>query len=281
MKTLLSIAVFAALAVTVGPSFQSTGALAGQGKAIYSGFTFTTGGCELGPAYCEMRKPKEWREREIETVKNAIDEIAARPYGAAILARTQEAGFRTLRRYTFGGTRDTKTKTPIPIPAADAQLHHASDATAIDFNDKFFRAPNERDLFSGNPGYVLTAKIFLHECLHAIDRWSSTQDFSRLTGFVQLGGEWVLGPYSERELAEYARFSTELDRLNEIGDPAAVWRHSRAFALGMKPVRVPAMNAKNPKEAFAEIGAHLIIDDNARKYLPSAVVAFFDAEVFR
>lgn len=49
----------------------------------------------------------------------------------------------------------------------------------------------------------------------------------------------------------------------------------------MRPIRVPTMQSiRSPAEAFAEIGSHLVLDQNARKYLPSELTAYFDANVF-
>ena len=56
---------------------------------------------------------------------------------------------------------------------------------------------------------------------------------------------------------------------------------ARSLALRLQPVRVPSMRSvANPAEAFAEIGAHLVLDPSARTYLARPVVEYFDVSVF-
>ena len=56
---------------------------------------------------------------------------------------------------------------------------------------------------------------------------------------------------------------------------------NRSLALKLRPTRVPSIRAtRNPAEAFAEIGAHLVLDPKARAYLPADIVAYFDRQVF-
>jgi hypothetical protein len=53
------------------------------------------------------------------------------------------------------------------------------------------------------------------------------------------------------------------------------------IVLKLRPTRVPSIQAtRSPAEAFAEIGAHLVLDPKARAYLPAEIVAYFDREVF-
>ena len=56
---------------------------------------------------------------------------------------------------------------------------------------------------------------------------------------------------------------------------------NRSLALKLRPTRVPSIRAtRTPAEAFAEIGAHLVLDPKARTYLPADIVAYFDRQIF-
>jgi hypothetical protein len=60
-----------------------------------------------------------------------------------------------------------------------------------------------------------------------------------------------------------------------------VERVNRSLALKLRPTRVPSIRAtRSPAEAFAEIGAHLVLDPKARTYLPADIVDYFDRHVF-
>jgi hypothetical protein len=86
---------------------------------------------------------------------------------------------------------------------------------------------------------------------------------------------------TEAEVAALVRFDDDLARFEQSSSWAAQWRLNQTLALGMRPIRVPTMQSiRSPAEAFAEIGSHLILDQNARKYLPSKLTAYFDANVF-
>jgi hypothetical protein len=277
----------AAVAIAVGAGLASAAQFPSGPPALsetYVGFTFVSGDCGLGPEYCAIRQPKDWTSADREVVERAIDAVAARRGGRAIAERAQARGFQTLRRYAFGGTRDANG-TPVPLPGAEAQTHRSAEATSIDFNDRFFRWGALRDQFSGAPGYLVAAKIFLHECFHAIDEWSHTDEFAKTVGFVRsASGEWQIPAFfdTQEEQNSYTRLMAQIPELDRLDGVEDLWQLSRRLALRMKPVRLPAMLAgRSPSEAFAEIGAHLIMDDRARSYLPPDVVAFFDSRVLR
>jgi|RhiMetdeSRZDD1v2_1073273.scaffolds.fasta_scaffold359791_2 hypothetical protein len=244
----------------------------------YLGFTFVPGDCELGRAYCDIRKPKDWTSTEIAVIKQAIDAVMARPGGPAIIERAQAKGYRTLRRYALGASRENQI--PAERPLWDAQTNYPS--ASIDFNDRLFRGRDGmvRDRFSGNPGYLLIAKTFLHECFHAIDEWSPTEEFAILAGFVN--GVWRAEVDTKRQLAAFDRLRIQMRERRDAGELDAAWHVSRQAALFIRPVRIPSLEStQGPGEAFAEIGAHLILDDLARNYLSPDVVAFFDEHVLR
>jgi hypothetical protein len=155
-------------------------------------------------------------------------------------------------------------------------------AADIELYDSFVRNPGGRDSYSGKPGFLLVSAILLHECLHAIDDLSGEPGFLDVAGFIRRGTRWQFALSSAHEAAALARFNEEFTRFEAAGDFMGEWRLGRATALNMHPVRVPTIQATvRPAEAFAEIGAILVLDPTARTYLPRGLVAYFDANVFR
>ena len=245
----------------------------------HGGFRFEKGDCDRDPGFCERRQPKAWTSDEITIVKQAIDEILTRPLGPEALARCRRNGFDTLRRYTAVGETEWSTA-PDFLPRPQANLHWDPLAPSIDFNDEFFRDRGLRDSFSGRPGYLVSAAVLLHECMHALDEVSRYPMFRDLVGFVRAGTRWRFIAGTQSDVAAITEFNRQIVKLARLNDRAGMWRANRRFALSMKPVRLPTMSAvRGPGEAFAEIGAHLILEDRARQYLPKEVVAYFDRNV--
>lgn len=240
----------------------------------YRGFSFVAGSCEAVQASCRQSVPKEWTSSEIDVVKTAIDEILTRRDGATVLDRTRQRGVTALRRYEVFIGRSG------PNPAA-AALRRGVPPT-IEVYDSFFTSPGARDSFSGKPGFLLVSAILLHECMHAIDEVSAEVEFITLAGFRRSGDTWRFSVHTAEEAAALSRFNQEFAELDAGGNFMAKWRLGRSTAMTMRPVRVPTIQATaRPTEAFAEIGAMLVLDPNARNYLPRSLVAYFDTRVFR
>ncbi len=238
----------------------------------YHGFAFSPGRCESPQKDCPLAVPKEWTTVEIDLVKKAIDEIIASPNGKDIAARTQQRGLGTLRRYSFG------LNNSVPVPAIAAALRPGRYVPGIELHDRLFAQGTDRDR---NGGYLLVAQLLLHECMHAVDDLSDQAEFMTLVGFVKTGSKWRFDVKTPAEVAALVRFDNELVRLEQAGEWAAQWRLNRTLALAMRPIRVPSMQSiRGPAEAFAEIGSHLILDPNARTYLPRRVTNYFDTNVF-
>ncbi len=243
--------------------------------AEYRGFTFAAGSCEAAPSSCAASLPKEWTPSEIDVVKSAIDGILARPDGGGVVDRTRQRGVTVLRRHgVFIGRAG-------PVPAA-AALRRDRGAAAIEVFDTFFADPRGRDSFSGKPGFLLVSAILLHECMHALDDVSGQPEFLRAAGFVRSGERWHFAVKNADEAAVLIRFNEEFARFEATGDFVGEWRLGRSAAMDMRPARVPTIQATvRPTEAFAEIGAFLVLDPKARQYLPRDLVAYFDRIVFR
>jgi hypothetical protein len=247
-----------------------------QGPPIeYRGFAFLAGSCDDGQSACARSVPKEWTAAEIDVVKGALDEIVVRSDGAGVVERTQQRGVTVLRRYgVFIGRSG-------PVPAA-AALRRDRIRSAIEVYDTFFTSRGSRDPFSGKPGFLLVPAILLHECMHAIDDVSRELEFLKVAGFVGSGDRWHFGLNNAEEAAALSRFNHEFARYEAAGDFMGEWRLGRATAMNMRPIRVPTIQATvRPAEAFAETGAILVLDGNARTYLPRDLVAYFDRNVLR
>ena len=245
----------------------------------YLGFIIAPGRCDAGATDCELRKPKPWTAGEIDTLKGAIDEIVARPMGKLIIDRAQRRGFLTLERYAFAGI-NPESGAPYPPPGPTAALRPY--LYTIDIYDPYFAKPRRRDPFSGKPGYLDAARLLLHECFHAVDNLSRTDEFRKLAGFMRAGSAFTFAAGNEADVHALTEFAKYFNSLESPGDWERLWRANRSLALGMKPVRVPTMGSiRSPAEAFAEIGSHLILDPRARTYLPRETVAYFDERVLR
>ena len=260
--------------LAVGPGGPGESTAPQPTPVEYRGFRFLAGGCEIGQTDCTRSGPKEWTSSEIDVVKRAIDDILARPDGLNVVDRTQRRGVTALRRHgVFIGRGG-------PALAA-AALRRDRVPAGIEVYDSFFASPGERDSYSGKPGFLLVSEILLHECMHAIDDLSADLEFVRLAGFTRAGDRWRFTVHNGEEAAALMRYNEEFARLDAAGDFMAKWRLGRATALKMRPIRVPTIHATSrPTEAFAEIGAILALDPNARKYLPRDLVVYFDRYVF-
>lgn len=274
LRTAILVAAVSVLAA--GPARSTDYRSPRQGAPIdYRGFTFSSGRCEPGQSACARSIPKEWTPSEIAVAKNAIDEILSGKDGVTVVERAHQRGVSALRRYgVFIGRLG-------PVPAA-AALRRDQNTAAVEIFDTFFASPGGRDSFSGKPGFLLVSAILLHECMHAIDDVSREAEFLKVAGFVRRGERWRFSVNTGGEAAVLARFNQEFAPLEMAGDFMAEWRLGRDAAMDMRPVRVPTIQATvRPAEAFAEIGAMLVLDPNARKYLPRDLVAYFDRHVFR
>jgi hypothetical protein len=117
--------------------------------------------------------------------------------------------------------------------------------------------------------------------MHTLDGVSRRTDIRALLGFVRAGARWRFAAATASQVAALTDFHREFARLARVKDRPGMWQANRRFALQMQPVRVPTMSGvRAPEEAFAEIGAHLILDSRAREYLPKEVVSYFEEQVF-
>jgi hypothetical protein len=245
-----------------------------QPRSSYRGFTFTAGTCELGPQFCTLSAPREWTAAEIALVTGALDDIAATGLGRQIIDRALSNGFRTLRRFANAARLDGERGYQLEgLTVATTHHDEPNGIKTIDLTDRFFERQSLRDQFSGPPGYLLTTEVLAHELVHAVDmdqRYSGTETFRRS---VRLGMPAALQ-------AEVDAANAERRALVDAGRHADDWRASRSFAIVRLRGRLPSLHAlEGYREAFAEVGAHLVLDANARAQFEPRVIQYFTRAV--
>lgn len=240
----------------------------------HAGFSFSPGTCEQGPDFCAITTPRAWAPSEINLVRAALDEITASDLGRRIAQRAGRNGFRTLRR--FAHAAQPNAEGGYDAQPTIAAMAHADDRHAIrtiDLTDRFFERESARDHFSGEPGYLLTTEILAHELVHAMDlgqQYSGTDEFRRV---ARLGTTAAL----QREAD---RVNLEREQLNAEGRYEASWQASRSFGVLRLRGRLPSVQALDGyREAFAEFGAHLVLDPNAHRRLEPRLLRYFDRAV--
>jgi hypothetical protein len=109
--------------------------------------------------------------------------------------------------------------------------------------------------------------------VHAVDidqRYSATETFRR---GVRLGMPAALQ-------ADVDAANAERRALVDAGRHADDWYASRSFAIVRLRGRLPSLHAlEGYREAFAEIGAHLVLDANARAQFEPRVIRYFTQSV--
>jgi hypothetical protein len=245
------------------------------GVAILRGdFSYSQGTCEQGVDFCAVATPREWAPPEIELVRGALDEISAHELGRQIAARASGNGFRTLRRFAHAAQRRVEGRYDVdPTIVATAHIDEDRSIRTIDLTDRFFERQAAHDHYSGEPGYLLTTEILAHELVHALDlhmQYSGTAEFRRIARI------WMTG----NQQREAERVNVERDRLNSEGHYEAAWQASRSFGILTMKGRLPSMQALDGyREAFAEFGAHLVLDPNARRRLEPRVILYVERAI--
>ena len=240
----------------------------------HDGFVFSPGTCEQGPEFCAAAAPRAWAPAEIDLVCAALDEIAVSDLGRRITQRAGLNGFRTLRRFAHAAELDAQGRYEVqPTIVATAHTDDLHSMRTIDLTDRFFERQSARDHFSGEPGYLLTTEILAHELVHAMDlgqQYSGTAEFRRVAR---------LGTTAAKQ-QEGDRVNLERQRLNAEGRYESGWQASRSFGIIALRGRLPSVQALDSyREAFAEFGAHLVLDPFARRRFEPRLIGYFDRAV--
>src|SRR5206468_9222817 len=100
------------------------------------------------------------------------------------------------------------------------------------------------------------------------------------SGTAEFGRVARLGMPVARE-READQVNLEREQLNSDGRFEASWQTSRAFGVVTLRGRLPSVQALDSyREAFAEFGAHLVLDPNARRRFEPRLLRYFDGVVF-
>jgi hypothetical protein len=243
----------------------------------YRGFDLAPGRCDVEAGYCAGRGPKDWTEEEIAAVRIVIDEIAAMERGAAVIAATQDRGTKAILRYDIG---HSQFNTPDLIPAG----FRGDEPRFIELSDVFFQLSGIRD---ARGKYRLQTKVVLHELFHSFDdngkRFSerSGSKFPDLAGFGFVNGAFTSPFETLEEAASFGQAQQRDLALRRKGDFGGAWEISRAWSIGFKRSPLPSLGAfGRPREAFAEIAAHLVLDSTTPNYLTRELRRYFDDTVF-
>ena len=265
----------AALVVVIAyPKGAPSEARTGTDPQEHKDFSLATGTCERGTEFCAVSAPRAWTRSEIDLVRAALDEIAASHLGQQVMQRARQNGFRTLHRYAHAARVNADRAYEVePRVVATTHLDDDRSVRSIDLTDRFFERRSARDHFSGEPGYLLTTEILAHELVHAIDlqqRYSGTAEFRRV---ARLGM-----PIAQQRIAD--QVNVERERLNGEGRYEAAWQASRTFGVVTMRGRFPTVQTLDGyREAFAEFGAHLVLDPKARRRLEPRVILYFERAV--
>jgi hypothetical protein len=214
---------------------------------------------------------KAWAPDELALVKRAIDEILERPGGAVVVNAAHRRGVTALRRLSFA-LRGSE-----PFPSAAGAWVRTPFSAHLELYDRFFALGDSRDdLYPGTPGYLFVAQLLLHELFHVIDRQSNTPEFLDLAGFVRAGSRMSYSVNTPEEVMALHEWEQQLPLLEAKGDVVGLHRLNRRLARQMQNHPIPTLACiRGPAEAFAEIGSHIVLDPNAPRYLPNALIQFF------
>ena len=248
-------------------------------------FAYVTGSCaDVIPPYCNVATGLAWTPAETSTLDVIFQEITSSEHGRLVVTRALALWGTAPEIRRFG-----VCLSPTGIVEPIAASRYVYGQTHFFFLcDSFFRQNGLRDRHSGSPGYRLQAEIMAHELFHVVDqsgrRFSRAgNEFAELVGLRPVPGypgAWIPTDITAPEAAENDRVRLNINRIFAADIEAAI-DASRTYALGFRLKSFPSLVAMtSPSEAFAEIGAHLLLDPTARQYLDADVVAYFDHTVF-
>jgi hypothetical protein len=241
-------------------------------------FSYLPGDCSLIDTGCAVgRGPKDWGAERV-VVETAVNEIHQLENGSRVISAVQRLGITQFRRFAIGAAGDG-----VPAPLINASFRSESqrrDEWFIEFDDRFF---SKIDAIDRRARYRHVTRIILHEMVHVIDDqgWNFSLHaengpaFAAAVGFEASG--WMPLGVTQEQVALFNLASRKIDALNAAGDFEAAWETGRDLG---RTFNLPSYQAfKDARETFAEIGAHLLLEPEARAYLRPAVVTYFDERV--
>jgi hypothetical protein len=273
--------VVAALLTSLSASSHAAGL-----PAVTTGSTAATTGPVgldlLAPVKCEttqdvqrclVARPKEWSPAEHEAMTEALQRLASNELVRGILVGLRDNGYAGLRRYATATKRDP-VQGRVAMFSPGFVLYIAKD---IGITDAFFQTQSVTDPISG---YRYGDLILLHELVHAYDdgKVSSREEFTSVTGWWYGDSRWKYG--NPVDVPSYRTVFAQTLMSYARGEYRDAWSRDRYFATAMTVPLPTIQSLVSPDESFADILAHLILDERAATYLKPAVVEWFEEEVF-
>ena len=222
---------------------------------------------------CSVASPKEWSTTERLILEDTMRRLGANELVRGILVKAQENGYIGLRRYATD-TKPDATYGRVPKISPGFVLYGAKE---IGITDAFFAAVDMTDPMSG---YRFGDLIVLHELVHAFDDRKTSIDagFTSITGWTFRNNRWEYShPVS---VSGYNGVFAETVTLYGRGRYTEAWTRDRSFATSLAFPLPTIQSLATPGESFADILAHLIVDQRAATYLKPDVVAWFEGHVF-
>ena len=227
----------------------------------------------LDRAHCEAAAPKRWADEEARIINATLGRLNANELARGVLAAAHARGYSGIYRY---GT-DTQRSADGTHVAKFGPGFVLFGSKVIGITDAFFELAELRDPIGH---YRIGDLVLLHELAHAYDdRALSTQpEFTELTGWKFVDGGWQ---YTNRiSVSEYNGVYADTVTLYARGRSLEAWTRDRSFATKLRSPMPRIQALATPGESFADILAHLILDPEAARYLPSPVVKWFEQRVY-
>jgi hypothetical protein len=222
---------------------------------------------------CLVSGPKEWSADERNTMEDSMRRLVAHQLVQGLLVGAQENGYNGLQRYSTD-TKQHPTQGTVP-KFSPGFVHYNSKIVGI--TDAFFQTENVRDPISD---YRFGDLILVHELVHAFDdRKGSTElGFASVAGWVFRNDRWEYAhPVS---ISAYTGVYAETLTLYARGRHGEAWTRDRSFATTLLFPLPTIQSLSGPGESFADILAHLIVDEKAATYLKPHVIEWFESKVF-
>lgn len=222
---------------------------------------------------CHVARPKDWSSDEQRDVRDTMRRLTAREAVQGLLVAAQENGYNGFRRYTTD-TKDDPTYGPVGTFNPGFVLF---DAKIIGLTDAYFQTAHVRDPLSD---YRYGDLILVHELAHAFDdRTASNEpEFRSVAGWVLKDSRWV---YARRvKYPEYLSVYADTLTLYASGRYSEAWTKDRSFATSMRFPLPTIQSLASPRESFADVLAHLIVDPKAATYLEPELVQWFERHTF-
>ena len=262
----------AAAAAVVGHTLVGAATLADKGMAPFTLLPPARCAAAHDIQQCLAAQPKEWSADERTVLAATMRRLVEHELVRGLLIGARENGYAGLRRYTTDTKLDASQGR---VPKFSPGFVHFPSKT-IGVTDAFFQMAAVID---ARAAYRLGDLTLLHELVHAYDDRTESLDarFTTLIGWEQRNGRWT---YTKSvRMTEYLGVVAETMTAYGRGRYDTAWMRDRSFATTMAFPVPTIQSLASPRESYADILAHLILDPTAESYLNREVVAWFHTSV--